>query len=610
MKFLKIEDPTNIYYCDIETDGLTPTCIWCVVIKCKATKQVWRFINDDSANIYHDLKKFFEERPQAIWIGHNIISFDGIHLSRFCGFTWPFDRTVDTLILSFLYNPALEGGHSLEAYGGRLRYPKVEHTDWSKFTPEMLHRCEVDVDLLELVHDALLERMNKIGFSELSCQIEHSIRKIVDEQQRNGFYFFKDRAIDLFQQLRKRESDLAEPIQKLFPSKLEEVGTYTRRYKKDGSDYASYEKHLGRYDQLRDNGDGTYTTMDWEPFNIGSSQQRLERLLDLGYEPTAKTPKGNPKIDEDSLVAYAKECGRPEVAAMAEWLVCNGRANMVNTWLNYVQPDSRIHGRVFTCGATSRRMTHNSPNCANIPSAQNGAAYGDECRSLWGVTPDLDRLLVGYDAKGLETHVLCHHLAHQKATQLLLEGDVHQLNADSLSLSLGFPVVRGGGGAKTLFYAAIFGSYPKKLGSILKKGEDVGEIVKQTLFKNIPGYKKLLDRVDEEYKANHGLIKTIDGGYVRCPSAHAALNYHIQPDGGILMKMTSILLNQRLKEKGLWHMKVVDVHDEGQHETGKNDAEELGKTAVQCITDAGESLGFRIKMSGSYKVGTNWSQTH
>lgn len=617
----------KLYFLDIEANSLDPDTVWCCVILNKQSRQIWRFINNGSASIYHELKKFFEDRKDAVFVGHNILSYDGYYLGKLCGFEWPYDRSIDTLTLSYLYNPALDGGHSLSSYGIRLKFLKGDYSDWSKFSQEMLEYCERDVTLLELVYDALQKRMREIGFSEQSAEIEHRIRTIIDQQTRNGFYLFRDRAESLLQFLTKRESDLAEGIHELFPPELETVGEYRRRFRKDGSYTAQYEKHVTDTNLIiKDYEDGSYGTLQYKPFNIGSSKQRLERLLRLGYEPTAKTKKGNPKIDEDSLLAYAKECNRPEISAMAEWLVTTGRKKLIGGnpetgakgWLGWVTSESRIHGHVLTCGATSRRMRHFDPNLANVPSPQNGAAYGEECRSLWGITPDLDRALVGYDAKGLETHVMCHFLGNSEANKLLLEGDVHDSNQIALQSALDAflgpswgTVVRGGGGAKTALYAAIYGAYPPKLGSIFKQGKAAGEVVQRVLYNNVPGLGKAFKSAQEEWRqTREGFMRCIDGGYVRCPTESAAFNYRIQPNGGILMKMTAILLDQRLREKGIWHMKVADVHDEGQHETQKKDAQELGQTATQSITDAGEELGFRVKMSGNYKIGDNWSQTH
>lgn len=606
-------DPSKLYFLDIEADSLTPTVIWCCVIKNKQSQQVWRFVNDGSATIYHELKKFIEQRllDDAYFCGHNLISFDAPCLARLADAVIPLDRQFDTLVLSYLYNPALEGGHSLESYGGRLKFLKGSFSDWSKFSPEMLIYCERDVDLTELVFEALSLKMLAIGFSEQSCYIEHYTRELVDRQQAHGFWFDVERGKDLFNLLRLREQNLTIDIHKLFPPKLVEMGTYTRRLRKDGSDFASFTKHLERYPEVKFNDDGSYTCFDWVDFNIGSYTQRLDRLLELGYTTTEKTKGGSPKVDEESLLRFTEVCREPAVRAMAEWLVCNGRANMVNTWLTHVQTDSRIHGKVMTCGATTRRFTHSSPNSANIPSAAK-AQYGHECRALWGVEPNKGLKLVGADASGLENVGMLHYLNNKKAQEILTKpkpDDVHSMNARALTKALGREIDREWG-AKTSYFAWLFGAYPPKLGSIVKGPPSDGEIVIKTFFKNVPGLQKLIDNVQSEWYNNKGLLKTVDGGFVRCHSVGAALNYKIQSLGAVVMKLAALRLYQNSTKAGVWYQTTASVHDEWQMEVPEKDAEELGKLAVASIEQAAQELNFIVKLTGDFKIGDNWSMTH
>jgi hypothetical protein len=50
-----------------------------------------------------------------------------------------------------------------------------------------------------------------------------------------------------------------------------------------------------------------YDCYDWVEFNLGSPQQRVDKLLELGWEPVNYNNKaGNPKVDEDELLAYAE----------------------------------------------------------------------------------------------------------------------------------------------------------------------------------------------------------------------------------------------------------------------------------------------------------------
>lgn len=610
--YLKQQNPESYWVIDIEADDLNATQIWCVVVKNLKTEETHVFTEPKAFTAW------LQDCGDCRFVGHNILSFDIPVLNRLWGQSIDLNKCVDTLVLSYLYNPALDGGHSLDAWGQRLKFPKQDFNEWHQYSETMLEYCKNDVELTYRLYKALSARMAGMGYSEKSCEIEHRIRVVIDEQQRHGFWFDRERAEEFRRDLRSKQSDLTKQIQELFPANLTEVARFTFRRTKNGSTTASYERHLQKYHSVEHNPDGTYSCFDLVPFNLGSPKQRVERLLTLGWKPekftptkTEEYPNGFPKVDEDALVKFAEECGRPEVNALAEWLVLQGRASMLDTWFNNLGADSRIHGRIFTCGATTRRMTHNSPNTANIPSGAK-ARYGHECRSFWGVEPGRSLVLVGYDAAGLETAGLCHYLNNSTATDILLRpkpDDIHTANARRLSEALGRPVDREWG-AKTSWYAWLYGAFPPKLGSIVKGTAADGEIVIDTFFRNVPGLKKLIEDIQNEFRQNRGRLATIDGGFVLCPSVGAALNYKIQSAGAIVMKLTSILLDEEIKKRGLRANKVGDIHDEGQLECHSEDAPLVGMLAVDCITRAGRELGFRVELTGDHKIGPNWSATH
>ena len=76
------------------------------------------------------------------------------------------------------------------------------------------------------------------------------------------------------------------------------------------------------------------------------------------------------------------------------------------------------------------------------------------------------------------------------------------------------------------------------------------------------------------------------------------------------MKQASIFVRQRTIERGLDALKVGDIHDEGQLDCAKRDAQEVGELCVQAIRDAGEELNFRVPLDGDFKIGRNWANTH
>jgi DNA polymerase-1 len=536
--YLNHADLSRYHVIDIETNGLNPSVVWCIVVKNVGTKEKWRFYNGElipsipRTGYVSDFLAFVRERTQAIWVGHNALSYDCPVCNRLLGTGITTDAIVDTLVLSYLYDPKMPDGHSLEAWGVRLGMAKGAHTDWSKFSPEMLTYCERDVDVTEQVFLALTRRMRERGFSEKSCQLEHEIRHVVNKQQRNGFFFDIPRAEGLLSQLRQRQSDLAEPIQKLFPPTLVPVNTFKLRQRADGSPYQSYSRHVQKFPRV-DIGDGEYTVYDWKEFNLGSPIQRYNKLLELGWDPenmgAKRTKTGKSwQVDEEALLHFLELCDpayRVEVEALANWMVVYGRGNMVTTWLECVDySDSCIHGTVYTCGARSRRMTHSNPNTANIPKASKKVQYGRECRELWRARPG--RVMVGYDAKSLEMLMFCHYLNNPEVTKLYVEGDPHQRNADAWGANpWGRPVDRNGPpGAKTGFYAGLYGAMDPKLGSSIWVGgtSEMGTWAREKLYEVTPGLESIVHHVQQEYKATGGLLRTVDGGYVRAKSPNAA----------------------------------------------------------------------------------------
>lgn len=611
--YLNSNKNPNYWILDIEANSLTPDVIWCVVLRNCSTGEVLDFLNKESFLSWLD-----EHQSSFFFVGHNILSYDIPWLNKLWGTDISYDRCVDTLTLSLLYNPALVGGHSLEAWGHRLKFPKQEYNDWSKFTEEMLKYCRNDCELTYRVFVALTNKMYKMGYSEKSCEIEHKIRVIINEQQEHGFWFDKERAKSLRDELRERQSHLTEQIQELFPPTLTLVNECSFRRNKDGSLPLRIKKAISRYHSVVvDEVTGIYKCYSLIEFNIGSPKQRVERLLELGWEPKKFTSKGFPQVDEDALVRFQeglqeqKDERSKVVGAIAEWLVLQGRSSMIETWLNNLGPDSRIHGRVNSCGATTRRLTHFSPNSANIPSGAK-AKYGHECRALWGVEPDRGLILVGADASGLENVGLLHYLNNKEAEKLLAQkkpNDVHTLNARRLTEALGKEIDREWG-SKTSFYAALYGAYPPKLASIVKGTKKEGEIVQEIILSSIPGLPNLIKEIQYEWKSNRGRLVTIDGGYVQCPSSSASLNYKIQSLGACVMKLAAILLYEEATKQGLWFKFVGNIHDEFQMETLEEDGDRLGKLAVWSMEEAARQLKFNLPLSGEYKLGQSWDDTH
>lgn len=603
----------NVWGLDVEGNGLAPTKLWCVCLVNLASGDTREFF------VGSVFRGWLEHNTSATFITHNGLKADIPWLNKLWKTDIKTDRVIDTFVLSQLYDPNLpkpegmqgqSGTHSLSAWGVRVKSPKIDYNDWSKYTPEMLEYCFQDVRLTLKVYKQLSKKLKTLGFSEKSVELEHQVVPIIAKQQEDGFEFDRSGALKLVNTLRSSQNQLEERIHELFPPILEHVGSFKRARKQDGGLSAGYLRHADKYPKIEERPDGSYECYAYTSFNIGSPTQRTQRLLDLGYQPTAFTPTGQPKVDEDALVQFAKDSGIKEVQYIADWLVLEGRANMIQTWLNNLGEDNRIHGNVFTCGAQSRRMKHSSPNTANIPGLD--AKYGREARALWCARPG--RVLVGVDAASLEGRMLLHHLNNPDAEDFFVNKKPHRLNADAIiaaGIFLGHEAHAQYQKAKTLLYAFLYGASDRKLASTVGSSDvGVGALIRATLAKNVPGLGELIERVTREFNDNRGILKCIDGGFVRCPSPHAALNYKLQPDGAILMKQALVIADKRLRDARLDYLFVGNIHDEWQIDCKSSDSYSVGEICADAIREAGEILQFNVAQSGEFKVGFNWAETH
>lgn len=585
---------------DIEANDLKPTEIFCMVTENLETGEVNELVG------HEQIKKYVEAQgTSVIWVGHNFLSYDIPVLNRILDLQIPFSNCCDTLVLSFLYSPHIEGGHSLEAYGTRFETPKIEHNEWNYFSREMLARCRQDVHITKRLLQNLRKKMGLVGFSELSCEIEHGIREVVDWQQENGFYFDGPKAGQFYAELRTQEEAYRQEVIKQFPPQLKEQKTYRYRTKKDGGETTSYLRHCLELPKV-ERSEETYTVWDWQEFNLGSPVQRLQRLKELGYTAVNKTKAGAEAVDEDGILAFLEVCeeqAKPAIQALADWMVVSARARAVGEWLDARNPQTgAIHGRVFTCGATSRRCTHNKPNTANIPS--NEARLGAECRALWRARPG--RVLVGGDAKAVQMRMFAHYLGNEEVGNDYISGDPHTRNAEAA----GIPRKK----VKNCFYAMIFGAQDPKLGKTGHGGTGTakqGSSIRHALYTTTPGLEGLFKAADTAYYSGSGWLQCIDGGWVRCPSPHAALNYWIQSAEAVLMKLTAIKVYRKIKKYLLNVLQVGFIHDELQYDCKDLDtAYKVGTIFIEAIAEAGRELNFSIPMAGDTKYALTWEGTH
>jgi DNA polymerase-1 len=544
---------------DIETNSAHDK-IWCVVCRDIDTDIVSTFTQPNNLQQYLDSVEKI--------IAHNGIFFDFPVLKKIWKIQVKKSQVFDTLVLSRLYNPSLEDGHSLAAWGQRLGFPKGDFKDFDNgLTDEMLEYCKQDTLVTAKLYQYLTKEMEN-DYSQKSIELEHQVAIIIAEQERNGFKLDERGATELLCSLKAKLEAIKVEMESIFPPRVESGRTH---------------KATGK--ALND-----IVT----PFNPGSRQQIAERLQEKGWKPNKHTEKGSIIVDETTLEGI----DIPEAKAIAEYLMLQKRIAQIESWLEAVKSDGRVHGRVITNGAVTGRMTHMSPNMAQIPNS--GAVYGPECRNLWIV--EKGNRLVGIDASGLELRMLAHYMNDDEYTSEVVSGDIHTANQKAAGLETRNQ-------AKTFIYAFLYGAGSPKIGQIVGGGAKEGQKLITSFLRNTPKLKALREKVSRIY-SQKGWLPGLDGRKLLVRSEHSSLNTLLQGAGAIVMKQAVVLLSNRLKREKIEHKFCVNCHDEWQIECGPDDAETVGKYGVQAITEAGIVLKMRCPLDGEYKIGLTWKDTH
>ena len=117
---------------DIETNDIDASIIHCIVARSYGSDEEKIWIGNECQQFWNWAKQIDE------FIMNNGISFDAPILNKLTGSNIRLSQVRDTLIESQLYNPIRDGGHSLESWGERLKFPKGNFTEFESYSPEML----------------------------------------------------------------------------------------------------------------------------------------------------------------------------------------------------------------------------------------------------------------------------------------------------------------------------------------------------------------------------------------------------------------------------------------------------------------------------------------
>jgi DNA polymerase I len=621
---------------DIETNDLLQklTRMWILCAYNLNTRKLHYWLEGDLG--------WQEEFDKAtLVVGHNILGFDVFALKKLFGYEFPKTCNMhDTLIMSQTLDYKRFGneGHSLRVWGDALGFPKGDHSDWSQFSEEMLEYCKQDVLVSVKVYETLLEEYHhlvaKAPAFKHYLRAEHAATKWSTEASLQGWPFDIEAAADLYSQLEAKMQEALNALEQKLGTKTVPtdkskgiVEFKVPKWTKAGC----YDAHTARWFDVDPWAgfeerpiEGPYSRVEFEALKLSSVADVKIFLNRNGWQPTEwnfkvdpenprKKIKASPKITEDSLEFLGGD-GK----LYSEYATAKARLSILKTWLENIDELGNLHGDCMVIGTPSMRARHSI--IVNVPSTD--SAWGKEMRSLFIARPGWS--LIGCDSSGNQARGLAHYLGDPKFIDTLLNGDIHQFNADILTSILrnsklfgnkyaDFEVKRSQ--AKRILYAFLFGASGSKLWSYIfgVLDEENGKKLKNQFIKAVPGFKVLLEKLNNIYgstqKFGDGYIPGLAGNRVYVDSVHKLLVYLLQAAEKATCSTALMYTVQKFEEEQIPYIPCIFYHDEIDFMVPDEFAERAAAIGKEGFKEGPKLYGIQI-MDGDAKIGRSWYEVH
>lgn len=624
---------------DLEANGLldTATRVHCGVIKEKGQepRKFWPWPGGDYVKQMLEYLDSFD-----VLIAHNGIGYDFPLLKKLYGWEYK-GKKVDTLIMSRLLNPkrlvpfnAVDkkiGPHSIAAWGYRVGRGKPDHDDWENFSEEMLHRCTEDVEILELVYNALMEEA-KGGKWRNAFLLSFELFEYLQQQEEYGWLVDQDHMHKCVAQLTKWIERIDRVITPHLPKIIEVEETkvkgeynYIKKPFLKSGEYSQSSLNWCAGNNL-DPGSkpiaGCFSRISFRTTDLNSGAETKDFLLAMGWEPLEwnTDDDGNrtsPKLSKDDpFEGIESKIGK----LVAKRVQCRQRRGIIEGLFKLVREDGRIASVVNTLAVTGR-ATHR--NIVNIP--KSSSFYGKQMRSIF--TSGEGMVLVGTDSAGNQLRQLAARMGSDVYIHAMVSGTKED-GTDPHTLTKVAGDLESRDIAKNVMYCLLFGGGDTKLAKTAKKPQGSGAELRDKLYRGLDGLGELMERLTKEWRSTarqrynqqfkrmeyfDGIITGLDGRPIKVPSEHQILVYLLQSDEAIHMARAYVILCAELSKKYVWGVDygvVCWYHDEYTIECRKEIAADVKRISEDAIRQAGEYYAIKCPHAGEGAIGKNWYSIH
>ncbi len=423
-----------------------------------------------------------------------------------------------------------------------------------------------ELSLYEKIEVKLLEEMKREGLEKLYWQVEEPLIKVLAEMEYTGVNIDKKYLNNLIKEYDQNIERLRKEIYKLCG----------------------------------------------EEFNVNSSQQLSEILYKKMELPAIKRTKTGLSTDAETLRAIYDSS--PVIEKILDW---REKTKLKNTYIDVLpglidSKDSRVHTTYNQLGTSTGRISSSDPNLQNIPVRTD---YGRQIRKAF-IPGDGYDLILASDYSQIELRVLAHLSEDENLMDSFnREEDIHTHTASEIfgvSYDKVDDTLRRK--AKTINFGIIYGMTEYGLMSRLSITEEEAREYIQKYFNRYPGVKRYLKfLIDDAYKK--GYTTTIFGrkrylkelgssnARIRSLGERFAVNTPIQGSAADIMKLSTVVLFDRLGSAGIDSNIILHVHDELVLELKEEDFDKIKNIVIESMENC---VSLKVNLRVDIKTGKNW----
>lgn len=346
-------------------------------------------------------------------------------------------------------------------------------------------------------------------------------------------------------------------------------------------------------------------------FNLNSSKQKIEVFFKrMGLPEISKTKKGAPSTDSDTYEQWAKNGIRIGVLLNRFSVLNKLKSGYLESIPDKLDSENILRGDLDSCGTATGRMSSATPNLQNMPN-------NEEFPVRAAFVPRDGYAFLNYDYSQLELRVMAHMSKDKNFIDIFMHGrDPHGEVAKSLGVTRK--------AAKVANFGVLYGlsdeSFAREFGVSVEKARSII----QNYNKTYNGFYKWKISTEKFAKKN-GYVKNLFG---RKRLLHMAsktpydkgfrfgefqkdmrrsVNTIIQGTGADIVKLATIAVVEKFKERNIDAHFILQVHDELLFEVAYPQMIEARDILIGCMRHTTE-LCIPLDVDG--KIILKWDDMH